>query len=112
MRDLSTNFQQVLGAIISLWSTVDALPQDYTAAGTGGKKVVSFADVFGGGFAVSRTSLQWTSQGTDGNFVDQNDAGDLVFENIVSGNSSVFVAASDIDGAAKNFSDYTIQPSG
>ena len=74
--------------------------------------MVSYADAFGGGFAVSRTSLQWTSQGSDGNYVDQNDAGDLVFSNIVSGNSSVFVAASDIDGAAKDFYDYSIQPSG
>jgi hypothetical protein len=73
---------------------------------------VSFADAFGGQFPVQRTSLQWTSQGDDGNYVDTNDAGDLVFANIVTGNSTIFAALSDVGDAAKDYYDYSIQASG
>ena len=93
-------------------STVTAAPQN-AAATPSGKKRVAFTDAFGGGFAVKRTALQWTSQGgVDGNYVEQNSAGDLVFSNIVSGNTSVFVAATDIDEVARDFYDYSIQSSG
>lgn len=78
-----------------------------------GKKVVSFADAFSGNFTVARTTLQWSSQGDDGSYVDTDpETGDLLIVNIVTGNSSIFVKASDIDELARDFYDYSIQPSG
>lgn len=61
---------------------------------------------------MKRTSLQWTSQGEDGTYIDTTSTGDLVLANIVSGNSSTFVTASEIGGAAQDYYDYSIQPSG
>ncbi|KAL3420977.1 dipeptidyl-peptidase 4 [Phlyctema vagabunda] len=76
------------------------------------KKVVSFADAFSGNFTVSRTSLQWIAQGEDGTYVDTDaESGDLIFANIVTGNSTTFVAASDIGSDAQDFYDYSIQSS-
>lgn len=95
-----------------LLTTVTALPQAEVAA-AGGKKRISFNDVWSGNFSVKRTSLQWTSLGgKDGNYVDSNADGDLVFSNIVDSNSSTFVALTDISEAARDFRDYTIQASG
>ena len=79
---------------------------------SGGKRV-TFQDVFSGNFTVKRTSLQWTSQGIDGNYVDQDPAtGNLNLANIVTGNSTLFVAASDVEGVGSDYYDYSIQPSG
>lgn len=76
------------------------------------KKVVTFADAFSGNFTVQRTSLQWTSQGEDGSYVDADADGNLNLINIVTGDSTVFVNAGDLAPAAKDFYDYTIHPSG
>lgn len=98
-------------------STVTALPQELRPGpraplNIAGKKVVSFADAFSGNFTVARTALQWTSQGgKDGNYVTQS-GNDLVFANIVTGANETFVAAKDIDEAAADYYDYSIQPSG
>lgn len=78
-----------------------------------GKQRVKFTDPTSGNFSVRRTALQWTSQGgVDGNYVEQNSAGDLVFSNIVSGNTTTFVAKSSIAPVAQNFYDFSIQGSG
>lgn len=62
---------------------------------------------------MQRTTLQWTSQGVDGSYVDVDSAtGDLLIANIVTGNSSVLVKASDVAEAAQDPYDYSIQPSG
>lgn len=73
---------------------------------------MSFEDVFSGNFGVKRTSLQWTSQGEDGTYVEGSSTGDLVLANIVTGNTSTFVTASELGGAAQDYYDYSIQPSG
>lgn len=76
------------------------------------KKVVTFADAFSGNFTVQRTTLQWTSQGEDGSYVDADANGNLNLANIVTGESTVFVNASHLAPAAKDFYDYSIHPSG
>lgn len=104
---------QLLTTALCLLSTVVARPQDFAAGTPSGKKRATFADVFSGNFSVKRTALTWTAQGgVDGNYVEQNSAGDLVFSNIVSTNTTVFVAASDIAEVARDFADYSIQSSG
>lgn len=113
MRVVETNRSKLVSAAICLLSTVSALPQNIESTPSSGKQRVKFTDVTSGNFSVKRTALQWTTQGgVDGNYVEQNSAGDLVFSNIVSGNSSVFVAASDIGEAARDFYDFQIQNSG
>ncbi|KAL2068648.1 hypothetical protein VTL71DRAFT_14985 [Oculimacula yallundae] len=94
-----------------LAATVDALPPQARQAPSN-KKVVSFEDAFSGQFGVKRTSLQWTSQGADGTYVEAGSSGDLVLANIVTGNSSTFVTASELGAAAQDYYDYSIQPSG
>ncbi|KAH7306135.1 dipeptidyl peptidase IV N-terminal region-domain-containing protein [Rhexocercosporidium sp. MPI-PUGE-AT-0058] len=105
------SFNIVSTAVCLLLASVEALPPQARTTPSN-KKVVSFEDVFSGNFGVKRTSLQWTSQGEDGTYVDKTSTGDLVLANIVTGNSSTFVAASEIGGAAKDYYDYSIQPSG
>jgi dipeptidyl-peptidase-4 len=57
--------------------------------------------------------LQWTSQGEDGSYVDTDpESLDLIIANIITGNSSIFVKASDIYEGARDYYDYSIQPSG
>ena len=57
--------------------------------------------------------LKWTSQGADGTYVDEDPtSGDLKLANIVSGNSTTFVKASDVEGVGNDYYDYSIQPSG
>jgi len=99
-------FIWIFNATICFLATAEAAPRPDTSHGpSSGKKVVTFADAFSGNFTVARTFLQWTSQGQDGNYVGQS-GGDLVLANIVTGNSSVFVAASGIGSAAQDFYDY------
>ena len=75
--------------------------------------MVSFADAFGGQFGVRRTTLQWTSQGQDGSYIDVDaSTGNLVIANVVTGNSSTFVFSSDVATEAQDADDYSIQPSG
>ncbi|KAK0110829.1 diacylglycerol pyrophosphate phosphatase, variant 2 [Cadophora gregata f. sp. sojae] len=107
MRSLS-----IISTAVSLLlaGTANALPPH--ARTTPAKKVVSFEDVFSGNFTVERTSLQWTSQGEDGTYVDTTSTGDLVLANIVTGNSSTFVTASELGAAVQDYYDYSIQPSG
>jgi dipeptidyl-peptidase-4 len=107
---------QIISAVICFISTVDARPKTLRPGPPAplkstGNKVVTFADSLSGNFSVKRTSLQWTSQGDDGNYVTQV-GNDLVFANIVTGKNSTFVAASDIDGAAADYYGFLIQPSG
>jgi hypothetical protein len=77
------------------------------------KRVVTFADVLSGNFAVARTSLQWTSQGDNGTYINTDtQTGNLIFSSIIIGNSTLFDSAGDLDAAAKDCYDYVIQPSG
>jgi dipeptidyl-peptidase-4 len=95
-----------------LLSGAAAIPTSFTPRQSG-SKLVTFADAFGGNFSVQRTTLTWTSQGSDGTYVDQDaTTGDLELANIVGGNSSVFVRASDVEGVGSDYYDYEIQPSG
>ena len=91
---------------------VAALSINTVAAQSSTKKVVSFADVFSGGFSVARTSLQWTSQGKDGTYVDAASDGSLNLANIVTGNSTLLVSVADLPEAIRDYYDYSIQPSG
>lgn len=103
---------QIASTAFTLFSLVASIPAPLNSRADT-KKVVSFADAFSGNFAVKRTTLQWTSQGSDGSYVDTDTAtGDLLIANIVTGNSSIFVKASDVDKAAQNPYDYSIQPNG
>jgi dipeptidyl-peptidase-4 len=78
-----------------------------------GSKLVSFADAFGGQFGVRRTTLQWTSQGADGSYIDvDSSTGDLIISNIVTNGTSTFVKSSDVATEAQDPYDYSIQPSG
>jgi len=77
-----------------------------------GKSIVTFADAFSGRFGVARTTLQWTSQGKDGTYVDADSKGNLNLANIVTGNSTVFVDVSELAPAVQSYYDYSIQPSG
>ena len=104
--------KQLLSAALCLLSTVTALPQNLEQSAAA-KKRATFADIFSGNFSVKRTALTWTAQGgVDGNYVEQNSAGDLVFSNIVSTNTTVFVALADVAEVARDFYDYSIQASG
>jgi dipeptidyl-peptidase-4 len=84
-----------------------ALPSNYPST----KKVATFADVFSGNFTVEQLLPSWTSQGKDGNYLTTNGT-DIVFGNIVTGNTSTFVSAKDIGEAAKDYYDYSIQGNG
>ncbi|KAG9229582.1 extracellular dipeptidyl-peptidase Dpp4 [Amylocarpus encephaloides] len=103
---------QIGSVAFALFTAALSAPSQFKRQATG-KKVVSFADVFSGNFTVSRTTLQWTSQGADGSYIDVDSAtGNLIIANIVSNGTSVFVKASDVSSAAQNPDDYSIQPSG
>ena len=87
-----------------------ALPSPITARQSGGGgKLVTLTDALSSNFTVKRTTLQWTSLGSDGSYVDQTASNDLVLANIVSGNSTTFVAAKDIGEQAREYYDYAIQ---
>ncbi|CAG8962340.1 hypothetical protein HYFRA_00005396 [Hymenoscyphus fraxineus] len=101
---------QIGSVVFALFSVVVSAPAPTRRAD---KKVVTFNDTVSGRFGVQRTTLQWTSQGADGSYVDLNSTtGDLLISNIITQNSTVLVKASDVAEAARNPYDYSIQPNG
>lgn len=114
--DLAPNHQltpnSILGAfLIGLAATpTKAAPVEATTHSGG--KLVTFADAFSGNYSVSRTSLQWVSDDSDGTYVVQDPStGSLVFANIVSGTNETFVDAADLGEVGGEYYDYYIQPS-
>lgn len=93
-------------------SFTQAAPAPVEATTKDKGKLTTLADYFGGGYGVSRTSLQWVSDASDGTYVIQNGTtGSLVFANIVSGAKETFVDAADLGKLGGDYYDYYIQPS-
>lgn len=113
---LTNNHQFTLGALLfSLAiSSTQAAPVEATnqTANTTTRKLTTLADFFGGGYGVSRTSLQWVSDSSDGTYVVQDGpTGSLAFANIVTGVKETFVDAADLGKLGGDYYDYFIQPS-
>lgn len=100
-----------LGAALSAFGSAStaAVPQSQDSSP---KSLVTFSDVFSGNFSVARTTLQWTSQGADGTYVDADSEGNLNLANIITGESKIFVNVSDLPKEVHGYYGYSIQSSG
>ncbi|KAL2123489.1 hypothetical protein VTJ04DRAFT_3944 [Mycothermus thermophilus] len=74
----------------------------------GGSKLVTYNNtVLSPQFGASTTYVTWVASNTDGDFITWASDGSLVFENVVSGNRTVFLSADKIPA---NSYDYQISP--
>lgn len=81
------------------------------------KKVVTFADAFGGQFGVKRSSYVWTTgnDDEDGYYLTTDSAtNSLIFSNIETGETDTFLPLNDVKdtaGTVLDYYDFEIQPS-
>ncbi|KAF3924917.1 Seprase [Orbilia brochopaga] len=90
-----------------LAAAVDPPRKPRQPVGSGSKILTYNETVARPSFSVQRTSIDWFAGGEDGTGLRLSKAGDIVLENFITGNSSVFLPAKLIP---KDYTDYWIRP--
>ena len=105
MASLKVRLAAAILCAASLSSAIDPPRQPQQPTG-GGDRLLSFNETSPRAtISPNSRSIRWTSAGGDGRYISANDAGDLVLEDIVTGDSDTFVAG---DKLPKDMHEYTI----
>ncbi|EMD95892.1 hypothetical protein COCC4DRAFT_46427 [Bipolaris maydis ATCC 48331] len=98
----------LLAAVLPLIQAIEPPRQPHQPLGNGSKRL-SYNETTAspGSLSASSRSFSWVGTGKDGDYIYPAASGDLVFENVATGESSTFISA---DKIPENYWDFSISP--